>query len=239
MGAAGGRELRPAARRGRLSVSSKTLNLTPRLHDYLLAHSLREHPVQRELREHTAKIPQAGMQISPEQGQLMALLVKLLGAQRTIEVGVFTGYSALSVALALPLHGKVVACDVSAEWTAMAQPFWERAGVAHKIDLRLAPALDTLDKLLDSGVEGGYDFAFIDADKGNYLGYYERCLRLVRDGGLIAVDNTLWSGAVADPDAIDADTEAIRAFNDTVLGDARVDMSMLAVGDGLTLLLKR
>ena len=239
MAAAAGRELRPAARRGRLSVSSKTLTLTPRLHDYLLAHSLRELPVQRELREHTAKIRHAGMQISPEQGQLMALLVKLLGAQRTIEVGVFTGYSALSVALALPAHGTVVACDVSEEWTAMAQPFWERAGVAHKIDLRLAPALDTLDKLLDSGVEGGYDFAFIDADKVNYLGYYERCLRLVRDGGLIAVDNTLWSGAVADPDAIDADTEAIRAFNDTVLGDARVEMSMLAVGDGLTLLLKR
>jgi predicted O-methyltransferase YrrM len=219
-------------------VSRSTLNLPPQLYDYLLAHSLREPGVLRELREETAPIRHAGMQISPEQGQFMALLVKLLGARRTIEVGVFTGYSSLAVALALPPDGRLVACDVSEEWTAMARRYWEKARVAHKIELHLAPAIKTLDRLLAEGGAGGYDFAFIDADKANYLEYYERCLKLLRRGGLVAADNTLWSGAVADPSATDADTEALREFNDTLHRDPRVAISMLPLGDGLTLALK-
>ncbi|HXN15024.1 MAG TPA: class I SAM-dependent methyltransferase [Usitatibacter sp.] len=220
-------------------MSKKTTTLTEELYEYLLAHSLREHPVLRELREATAGIPHAVMQIAPEQGQFMALLVRLLGARRTIEVGVFTGYSSLAVALALPPEGKIVACDVSAEWTAMAREFWIKAGVASKIDLRLAPALETLDSLLASQGENRYDFAFIDADKGNYLAYYERCMRLVRPGGLIAVDNTLWSGYVAEPSRQDEDTRAIRAFNDQLHGDRRIELSMLPIADGLTLALKK
>jgi predicted O-methyltransferase YrrM len=220
-------------------MSRKTLELTPAVYEYLLGHSLREHPAQRELRDATAKIEHGGMQISPEQGQLMALLVKLLGARRTIEVGVFTGYSALAVALALPADGRVVACDVSEEWTAIARPFWEKAGVAGKIDLRIAPATRTLDALIAEGGEGTYDFAFIDADKTRYDEYYERCLRLLRAGGLVAVDNTLWSGAVADPSVKDADTMALRALNDRLHRDDRIDLSMLPVGDGLTLGRKR
>jgi predicted O-methyltransferase YrrM len=183
-------------------------------------------------------MPHAGMQISPEQGQFMALLARLIDAKRTLEIGVFTGYSAMSVALALPPGGKIIACDVSEEWTAMARRHWEKAGVAGKIDLRLAPALQTLDKLIADGAAGTFDFAFIDADKSNYPGYYERCLALVRRRGLIAVDNTLWSGAVADPGNDERDTLAIRAFNDAVHKDDRVEMSLLPVGDGLTLALK-
>ena len=179
------------------------------------------------------------MQISPEQGQLMALLVKTIGARRTIEVGVFTGYSSLSVALALPPEGRVVACDVSAEWTAIAKRHWEKAGVAAKVDLRLAPALGTLDALLAAGEAGRYDFAFIDADKGNYPGYYERCLALVRAGGLVAIDNTLWNGWVADAAHQEDDTRAIRAFNDALLADRRIDLSLVPIGDGMTLALKR
>jgi caffeoyl-CoA O-methyltransferase len=181
----------------------------------------------------------AGMQISPEQGQFMALLVKLIGARRTLEIGVFTGYSALSVALALPDDGKIVACDVNEEWTTMARKFWQKAGVAHRIDLRLAPALQTLDALLAEGGAGQYDFAFIDADKTGYAAYYERCLQLMRRGGLIAVDNTLWSGSVVDPSVQDDDTRALRAFNDQLHGDERIDLSLLPVGDGLTLARKR
>jgi caffeoyl-CoA O-methyltransferase len=220
-------------------MSDRTLNLDPRLYRYLIEHSVREHPVQRELREATAGMPHAGMQISPEQGQFMALLAKLIGARRAIEVGVFTGYSALSVALALPADGKIVACDVSEEWTSMARKFWEKAGVAGKIDLRLAPALETLDGLLAGGGAGQYDFAFIDADKGNYLGYYEKCLKLMRAGGLVAIDNTLWSGHVADPSRQEKDTLAIRALNDALHGDERVDLSLLPLGDGVTLARKR
>jgi predicted O-methyltransferase YrrM len=220
-------------------MSERTLNLDSRLYRYLIEHSVREHPVQRELREATAGMPHAGMQISPEQGQFMALLAKLIGARRAIEVGVFTGYSALSVALALPADGKIVACDVSEEWTSMARKFWEKARVAGKIDLRLAPALETLDGLLAAGGAGQYDFAFIDADKGNYLGYYEKCLKLMRGGGLIAIDNTLWSGHVADPSHQEKDTLAIRAFNDALHGDERVDLSLLPLGDGVTLARKR
>ena len=219
-------------------MSERSLNLEPRLYRYLVDHSVREHPALRELREATAGMKHAGMQISPEQGQFMALLARLLGAKRTLEIGVFTGYSAMSVALALPPGGTIVACDVSEEWTAMARRHWEKAGVAGKIDLRLAPALQTLDKLIAEGAAGTFDFAFIDADKSNYPGYYERCLALVRRRGLIAVDNTLWSGAVADPGNDERDTLAIRAFNDAVHKDDRVEMSLLPVGDGLTLALK-
>ena len=219
-------------------MTDRNLSLEPRLYRYLIDHSVREHRALRELREATAGMPHAGMQISPEQGQFMALLARLVNAKRTLEIGVFTGYSAMSVALALPSDGKIVACDVSEEWTAMARKHWAKAGVAGRIDLRLAPALQTLDKLIEEGAAGCFDFAFIDADKTNYLAYYERCLTLVRRGGLIAVDNTLWSGAVADPRNVERDTVAIRAFNDALHHDGRVELSLLPVGDGLTLALK-
>ena len=219
-------------------MSSRTLNLTESLYQYVLEHSLREHPAQTALRVATSTHRAAGMQISPEQGQLMALLVKMIGARRTIEVGVFTGYSALTVALALPPEGRVLACDISDEYTRIGKPFWQQAGVAHKIELQLAPALDTLDARLAAGEAGSYDFAFIDADKSSYDGYYERCLRLLRRGGLIAVDNTLWGGAVSKP-ASDADTLALQALNTKLHADQRVDLALLPIGDGLTLLLKR
>ena len=216
-------------------MSTRTITMTDGLYAYLREHSLREPDVLRALREETAKNPGAVMQISPEQGQFMALLAKLIGAKRCIEVGVFTGYSSLSVALALPADGRIVACDVSEEWTAVARRYWKRAGVDKKIKLKLAPAVETLDALLADGGAGRYDFAFIDADKTNYLAYYERILKLLRKGGLIAIDNTLWSGKVADLAVNDADTVALRALNDFVHHDARVDMSLLPVGDGLTL----
>jgi len=181
----------------------------------------------------------SGMQIGADQGSFMGLLVKLLRAKRTLEVGVFTGYSSLAVALALPQDGRIVACDVSEEWTRVAREHWKKAGVEHKIDLRLAPALETLDGLVAQGQRGTFDFAFIDADKDNYAAYYERCLVLLRQGGLIAFDNTLWSGAVIDASKNDADTVAIRALNDALHRDERVDVAMLTVGDGLTLALKR
>jgi predicted O-methyltransferase YrrM len=219
-------------------MSRRTLNLDDPLIDYLQAHSLREHPAQTALREATAGHRAAGMQISPEQGQFMALLVRLIGARRTIEIGVFTGYSALTVALALPADGTVLACDISDEYTRVGRPFWEAAGVAHKIDLRLAPALQTLDAALAQGEAGRYDFAFIDADKTGYDAYYERCLQLVRVGGPIAIDNVLWSGAVARPADSD-DTAALQALNDKLLRDERIDLSLLPVGDGLTLARKR
>jgi len=220
-------------------MAGRLLPLTDALQAYVDRHGAREHAVLAELRRATAGMPHAQMQIGPDQGALMALLVKLAGARRTLEIGVFTGYSSLAVALALPPEGKVVACDVSEEWTAMARRYWEKAGVAGRIDLRLAPALVTLDALLAEGGAASFDFAFIDADKANYLGYYERCLELVRRGGLIAVDNTLWSGAVIDPEDRSTDTEAIRAFNARLHGDARVELALLTVGDGLTLAMKR
>jgi predicted O-methyltransferase YrrM len=179
------------------------------------------------------------MQIAPEQGQLLQLLVRMLGARRCIEVGTYTGYSALAVALALPKSGRIVCCDVSEVWTAIARRFWKKAGVERKIDLRLAPALQTLDALLARGGAGKYDFAFIDADKSNYANYYERCLKLVRRGGLIAADNTLWYGRVADPRDREPDTPYIRAFNRKLLRDRRVDMALVPIGDGLTLARKR
>ena len=219
-------------------MTARTLPLDDRLMQYVFAHSAREHPAQAALREATRTHPHAGMQIAPDQGQLMALLVKLLGAQRTIEIGVFTGYSALTVALALPPDGRVLACDVSDEYTRIGKPFWQQAGVQHKIDLVLGPALATLDARLAAGEAGRYDFAFIDADKSNYDGYYERCLKLLRSGGLIAFDNTLWSGAVAKP-AKDADTRALQALNDKLHADERIDCALLTVGDGLTLARKR
>ncbi len=219
-------------------MSSRTLNLDDTLYEYVLAHSLREHPAQTALRTATQSHRYAGMQISPEQGQFMALLIKLTGARRAIEVGVFTGYSALTVALALPADGRLLACDISDEFTQIGKPFWEQARVAHKIDLQLAPALSTLDARLAAGEAGRYDFAFIDADKSSYDAYYERCLRLLRPGGLIAIDNTLWSGAVARPSQ-DADTAALQALNIKLHGDERVDLSLLPIGDGLTLARKR
>jgi len=219
-------------------MSHRSLNLDDTLYQYLLDHSLREHPQQAALREATRTQPLARMQISPEQGQFMALLVKLIGARRCIEVGVFTGYSALSVALALPPDGRILACDISDEYTAIGKPFWQRAGVAHKIELRLAPAVQTLEAQLAAGEAGRYDFAFIDADKTGYDDYYERCLQLLRPGGLIAIDNVLWSGAVAQP-AQDADTRALQALNDKLHRDERVDLSMLPLGDGLSLARKR
>jgi predicted O-methyltransferase YrrM len=200
----------------------------------VLDHSLREHPAQSALREATRTHPHAGMQIAPEQGQFMAMLVKLIGARKTIEIGVFTGYSALSVALALPDDGQVLACDISDAYTRIGTPFWEQAGVAHKIDLQLAPALQTLEARLAAGAAGSYDFAFIDADKTSYDAYYECCLQLVHTGGLIAIDNTLWGGQVAGP-AEDADTSAMRALNAKLHGDTRIDLSLLPFSDGLTL----
>jgi len=217
---------------------NRTLNLDDSLYTYVLAHSLREHPAQTALREATAAHPDAVMQIGPEQGQFMALLVRLIGAKRTIEIGVFTGYSALCVALALPDDGYVLACDVSDEYTRIGRPFWQQAGVADKIDLRLAPARQSLDARLAAGEAGTFDFAFIDADKPAYDDYYERCLKLLRRGGLIAIDNTLWSGDVARP-AKTANTAALQALNDKLARDERIDVSLLPIGDGLTLARKR
>jgi caffeoyl-CoA O-methyltransferase len=220
-------------------MSRRTLALTDALHEYLLSVSLREPALLRRLREETAAEPSANMQISPEQGQFMALLARLTGARRCLEVGVFTGYSSLAVALALPDAGRLVACDVSERWTSIARRYWAEAGVSHKVDLRLAPAMETLEGLLAAGETGRYDLAFIDADKENYLGYYERVLRLLRAGGLVLVDNTLWSGRVADPENAEADTVALRHFNEHLHRDGRVDLSVLPIGDGLTLARKR
>lgn len=219
-------------------MSRRTINLDDALYRYLLEHSLREHPQQTALREATASHPRAGMQISPEQGQFMQLLVKLVGARRTLEIGTFSGYSALTVALALPDDGRILACDISAEYTAVGKPYWQRAGVAGKIELVIAPALATLDARIADGEAGRYDFAFIDADKSGYGGYYERCLQLLRTGGLIAFDNTLWGGAVARP-AEDDDTRALQALNDKLHRDQRIDLALLPIGDGLTLARKR
>ena len=220
-------------------MTKKTLGLNNQLYDYLLSVSLREPDILQQLREETAHLPNAIMQIAPEQGQFMALLVQLLSATKTLEVGVFTGYSSLCVALALPANGKIVACDVSEEYTAMARRYWEAAGVADKIDLRLAPALETLDELLTAGLAGTFDFAFIDADKRNYEGYYERSLQLIRPGGLIAIDNVLWSGRVAEPQALDNQTQVLRALNEKLHHDKRITLSMVPIADGLTLALKR
>ncbi|MBA1146857.1 class I SAM-dependent methyltransferase [Ectothiorhodospiraceae bacterium WFHF3C12] len=220
-------------------MSNKTLQLPDYLHEYLVAHGPAETPELRRLREETARLPMAGMQIAPEQGQFLAFLVRLIGARRVVEVGVFTGYSALWQALALPEAGRLVGCDINAEWTRIAEEYWAAAGVDDRIELRLGPAKDTLDTLLDESGEGSFDFAFIDADKENYEAYYERCLRLLRPGGVCAIDNVLWSGRVAKPRCRDADTLALRAFNERLSRDERVHMAMVPIADGVSLAIKR
>ena len=219
-------------------MANKTLSLSNALYAYLVEHSVREPEILQRLRAETARDSMSMMQISPEQGQFMQLLVRLMGAKNCLEVGVFTGYSSLAVALVLPADGHLVACDVSEKWTAIARKYWMEAGVAAKIDLRIAPALATLDELITAGNAGAFDFAFIDADKINYLAYYERALTLVRSGGLIAVDNTLWGGQVIDKKSKSEDTQAIRQFNDRLRSDLRIHLSLLPIGDGLTLALK-
>jgi caffeoyl-CoA O-methyltransferase len=215
--------------------TARLLKLDRRLYGYLLEATSREPQLMARLRTETRRLPEASQQIGPEQAQFMDLLVRLIGARRALEIGTFTGYSALAVALALPADGKLVCCDVSEEWTAIARRYWREAGVADRIELRLAPAADTLASLLAAGGSRRFDFAFIDADKENYDLYYEQCLKLVRPGGLIAIDNTLWHGAVADPRRNDVDTVAIRALNRKIRDDARVDMVLLPIGDGLLL----
>ncbi len=220
-------------------MSKKSWLIPDNIYDYFQSVSLRDFTVLAELRRRNEDVAHGTMQVSPEQGQFMQLLVRLIGARKCLEVGVFTGYSSLSVALALPADGRIVACDVSVEWTSIAREFWQRAGVTDKIDLRLAPAIETLDGLIAQGHAESFDFVFIDADKANYSIYYERAYQLVRKGGLIAVDNTLWSGRPADPNDHSEDTQAIRDFNKKLLLDQRVSLSMLPIGDGLTLALKQ
>jgi predicted O-methyltransferase YrrM len=220
-------------------MARRTIQLTDALYEYLLSVSLREPEVLRRLRAETAGMERAECQTAPEQGQFMALLVRLMGAARALEIGVFTGYSSLWVALALPADGEMIACDVNADWTATALRYWKEAGVDGKIDLRLGPAAETLERLAAEGRAGSFDFAFIDADKRGYDSYYEGCLRLMRSGGLIAIDNVLRHGAVADPAVRDAETESVRALNRKIAADRRVDISLVPVADGLTLARKR
>lgn len=220
-------------------MAARGTQIDDRLNQYIRDHALREVPVLARLREETAGMKESMMQISPEQGQFMALLVELIRAHRTLEVGTFTGYSALAVALALPPEGRVVACDISETFTTIGKRYWREAGVADKIDLRLGPAVETLEALVAEGAATTFDFAFIDADKANYDTYYELALKLVRRGGLIAIDNVLWNGAVADPERDDEDTMAIRALNAKVHQDERVTISLVPIGDGLALARKR
>ena len=218
---------------------SRSFLVPDALGDYIEATWLREPEVLRELREETAKMENASMQIGPDQGQFMAFLVRAIGAKRCLEVGVFTGYSSTVVALALPEDGKIVACDLSEEFTAKARECWSRAGVSDKIELRLGPGLETLDNLVAEGQAGSFDFVFIDADKPNYMGYYEAALNLVRKGGVIAIDNVLWSGKVADKEQLDESTTAIRQLNEHLHHDERIDLALIPIGDGLTLALKK
>ena len=220
-------------------MSTGILNYTRDLRDYLWDKGINEHPALKELRIETAGLPESMMQICPEQGALMGNLIRMISAKRTIEVGTFTGYSALAVALALPEDGQVIACDVSKVWTAIGKEKWEQAGVSHKIDLRLGPAVDTLDELIQQGQQDSFDFAFIDADKVNYTAYYEKCLQLIASGGVIAIDNVLWGGSVLDSKRNDEDTKAIRELNDFVALDERVNISMIPIGDGVTLVVKK
>jgi len=216
-------------------VSKLNTQVTPEMGDYIRDITLRELPILARLREETAANPQSGMQVSPEQGQYMALMARLIGARRTLEVGTFTGYSALVVAMALPEDGQIIACDINKEWTDIARRYWDEAGVAHKINLRLGPAVETLQALLAGGGKGTFDFAFIDADKSNYQSYFDSAVELIRPGGLIAVDNVLWHGRVIDPAEQDRDTLAVREFNRKLHTDARVEISLVPMGDGLTL----
>ncbi|HEU4811374.1 MAG TPA: class I SAM-dependent methyltransferase [Nocardioides sp.] len=220
-------------------MTNKTIGLSDELAAYVVKVGAREPDVLARLREETAALPQHRMQISPEEGSFLAMLVELTGARRCIEVGTFTGYSSTAVALALPDDGMIVCCDVSEDWTSLARKYWDEAGVASKIDLRIAPAAETLDELLAAGEADTYDFAFVDADKAGYDGYYERLLRLVRPGGLIAFDNTLWGGAVLDENAEDEDTRAIQALNTKLAGDERISLCLLPVADGVTLARRR
>jgi len=219
-------------------MSSETIILDKQLRDYLLNVSVRESKVLYALRKETEKLEYSKMQISPEQGYFMAFLVGLLNCKNTLEIGVFTGYSALVVALALPDNGCITACDINTEWTDIAKKYWKLANIGNKVDLRIAPALETLNKLIYDGYKDNYDFCFIDADKINYQHYYERSLILVRPGGLIAIDNVLWGGKVLDHQAKDADTDAIKEFNKNLYKDKRVSITMVPIGDGLTLVRK-
>jgi caffeoyl-CoA O-methyltransferase len=219
-------------------LSNRTLSINDRLYTYLCDVSVNEPELLRQLREETAQLEYAVMQISPEQGQFMSLLIKLMGAKRAIEVGTFTGYSSICVASAMPENGKLICCDISPQWTDIAEKYWARANLKNKIELYNQPAEQTLQRLLDDGAEKTFDFIFIDADKQNYIMYYEMSLRLLRKGGIIAVDNTLWSGAVADPENSEPGTRAIRRFNEMLKQDDRVSISLLTIGDGLTLILK-
>jgi len=220
-------------------MSNRTFTLEEPLYQYLLSVSLREPDLLRELREETRQLSNAGMQIAPEQGQFMAFLAQLIGARKCIEVGTFTGYSALCVAMSLPADGKLVACDISEPWTSIGRRYWERAGVADRIDLHLAPAQETLSALLQRGAAGTFDYVFIDADKTGYSTYYELSLQLLRPGGLILVDNVLWDGKIIDSASDDEDTNALRAFNEKLYRDERIFLSMVPIGDGLTLARKR
>lgn len=220
-------------------MGKKSLGLDDALHDYLLSVSVRETPEQRALREETDRLERAGMRTAAEQAQFLALLIRILGAQRVLEIGTFTGYGTLAMALALPPDGRIVACDTSDEWTAIARRHWVAASVAERIDLRLAPALETLDGLLREGAAGHFDFAYIDADKVNISAYFERCMMLLRPGGIIAVDNVLWGGSVLDASDTSESTSAIRAFNDALRNDGRVDISLVPIGDGLTIARRR
>jgi caffeoyl-CoA O-methyltransferase len=219
-------------------MARRSLELDDRLYEYLVQYGTRESELLKDLRTETAKMPGAGMQIGPEQGAFMGLLVELIGARRALEIGTFTGYSSLCIAGALPADGKLICCDVSEEYTKVARNYWRRAGLESKIELRIGPALATLDALIDADVEP-FDFAFIDADKTNYGNYYDRAMKLVRPGGLIAIDNVLWGGDVAKPEENDEDTQAIRAVNERVRNDERVTLALAPIGDGLTLARKR
>lgn len=216
-------------------MSTGSIGLSKTLHDYLVSVSVPSDPLWERLRDETKESVGFNMQISPEQSQFMSFLIRLMGVTKALEIGTFTGYSALSIARALPSNGQLVACDVSTEWTSIAKRYWKEAGVDNKIDLRIAPALTTLDEMIANGESGSYGFAFIDADKSNYVHYYERCLQLLQPGGVVGVDNTLWGGSVADPDKNDEDTAAIRVLNKTILEDERVDSSLIPIGDGLYL----
>ncbi len=220
-------------------MSIKSRGLSDELHAYMVQVGVREPPILARLRDETARLPEQDMQIAPEQGAFMALLVEIVGARRCLELGTFTGYSSLSVALALPRDGHIVCCDVSKEWTDVARRYWAEAGVEGRVELRLAPAMETLDEMLADGQDDTFDFAFLDADKRNYPAYYERILRLLRSGGLLCVDNVFWGGDVVRPEVDDEDVRAVRALNERLASDDRVTISMVPIADGLTLARKR
>jgi predicted O-methyltransferase YrrM len=220
-------------------MTNKSIGLPDEVQDYVLRWGLHEPEILARLRAETASHPRAQMQIAPEQGEILAMLVELLDARRCLEIGTFTGYSSLAVALALPEDGRIVCCDVSEEYTSVARRYWAEAGVAHKVDLRLGPAVETLDTLLAEGAEGTFDLAFIDADKPSYPAYWERCLELVRSGGLVVLDNVLWGGAVADESATDPSTVTMRRVNEAIASDPRVRHLMLAIADGMTIARRR